>query len=61
MYLNNYASIFVFKKYKIKKKTVRRPDGLQFLPGNSALVLSVPGKVLNRIFFTRMKEALDPD
>lgn len=49
------------KNTKVKKKNVRRPDGLQFLPGNSALVLSVPGKVLNRIFFTRMKEALDPD
>lgn len=49
------------KNTKVKKKNVRRPDGLQFLPGNSALVLSVPGKVLNRIFFTRMKEALGPD
>lgn len=60
IYLNNYASISVFKKYKLKNKLKSRPDGLQFLPGNNALVLSVPGKVLNKILFERMKEALDP-
>lgn len=49
--------LFLCSKNTNFKKNVRRPDGLQFLPGNSALVLSVPGKVLNRIIFTRLKEA----